>query len=169
MDVVKLGTEINKLFAQHSEFEQFCRGHTTNWLSLLYSSMISASNGQEISYLTASCKENQSNSTYEIRMFAAAGNVVIFTEFTVHVDDDQDTTEMVPVGVIPRSRLEKFSVANQQGIYHPFGFDNWPGDSSLRLSYPGHEFELPYSRSFSPLRHKQQARLLVELHADLQA
>jgi hypothetical protein len=167
MELHEHSVRINNLFLKHREFGELIGGRVALWYSQLISSLITATNGEEIIYFTASCKENDKSDGNVIRVLAITDAVAAFTELEIPKDPYQNEISTFPVRVIATNKLEEYSVANQLGINPEFSSNDWPGLVTIKLTYPKHIFELPFSSTNHYFNVSQQKALLQKLPKDL--
>lgn len=146
---------IHKRIGAHLEWSPVTNGRMPDWYGRLLSSLLIATEVEEVVYVTASYLSDQAGPDARVVVFTT--NFVVVGE-VAEVKDDKSP---IDVRLRARNTLQSLAIDASTSIFDTEAFNEWPGDLRVALTYrDGLVLDLPLGRS-NVAEYRGELRTLV--------
>lgn len=155
---------LNDLFKTQRDFLDISTGATTPWYELLLSSFVVALGDAEVTYFTAGITGEEEEKTVEV--VAYTKDAVLFV--SQPIGEGNTSIETVPVHVVARNSLTRYSVQSEQGIFDVTNRrESFPRGVTISLEYVEDVLTIPHVPAVHAKQNEATVRLLAELIEDV--
>lgn len=146
---------IHKRVAAHLDWSPVTNGRMPDWYGRLLSSLLLATETEEVVYVTASYLSDEAGPDARAVVFTT--NFVIVAE----VAEAKDDKSPIDVRLRARNSLQSLAIDASTSIFDNGAFNEWPGDLRVSLTYQdGLVLDLPLGRS-NVAEYRDELRTLV--------